>query len=187
MIKSNWSCKSKIQESDSSVKYKKLLVILPMLVLGLVAKEVSAQPKTHRLQTMFTHSDKCLDVVNDGTNNQLQMADCGNFSGQLWTIDSTSNAPSLRFRNLFTGTNKCLDVVNDGTNNQLQMADCGNFSGQIWKVNSTNQKGYVRLKTKFTGGEKCLDIVNDGTNNRLAMAQCGNFSGQFWKITKPPS
>jgi len=27
-----------------------------------------------------------LDVVNDGTNNKLQLADTGNYSGQLWKI-----------------------------------------------------------------------------------------------------
>jgi hypothetical protein len=39
-----------------------------------------------RLRTEFTGTGKCLDIVNDGANNQLTMADCGDFSGQLWEL-----------------------------------------------------------------------------------------------------
>ena len=39
-----------------------------------------------QLRTMFTGQNKCLDIVNDGKNNRLQMADCGNYSGQFWSI-----------------------------------------------------------------------------------------------------
>ncbi len=42
--------------------------------------------RTYRLQTEFTGSDKCLDIVNDGANNRLTMATCGDFSGQKWKI-----------------------------------------------------------------------------------------------------
>jgi Ricin-type beta-trefoil lectin domain len=137
--------------------------------------------KYHSLKTNFTGDGKCLDVVNDGTNNKLQMADCGNFSGQFWNAGSSNVRGYVRLRNQFTGSNKCLDVVNDGTNNQLQMADCGNFSGQVWSIVRIKKTGFYRMRNQFTGSNKCLDIVNDGTNNQLQMADCGNFSGQNWQ------
>jgi hypothetical protein len=40
----------------------------------------------YRFRTQFTGNNKCLDVINDGTNNRLTMANCGNFTGQLWRI-----------------------------------------------------------------------------------------------------
>ena len=33
------------------------------------------------LKTEFTGPKKCLDIVNDNKNDQLQMAECGEFSG----------------------------------------------------------------------------------------------------------
>ena len=45
----------------------------------------------YRLQTQFTGNKKCLDIVNDGDNNKLTMADCGNYSGQLWSIKKLEN------------------------------------------------------------------------------------------------
>ena len=29
---------------------------------------------------------KCLDIINDGQNNTPTMADCGNYTGQMWSI-----------------------------------------------------------------------------------------------------
>jgi hypothetical protein len=37
-----------------------------------------------RLRTQFTGQMKCLDIINDGQNNKLTMAACGNFTGQMW-------------------------------------------------------------------------------------------------------
>ena len=88
--------------------------------------------KSYRLQTQFTGNERCLDIVNDGDNNQLTMADCGNYSGQLWSIKKAGGY--YRLQTQFTGNKKCLDIVNDGDNNQLTMANCGNYSGQFWKI-----------------------------------------------------
>ncbi len=146
----------------------------------------SAQTLDYRLKTMFTGTNKCLDIINDGRNDRVTMADCGNFSGQAWKILATNNNPGYsRLQTMFTGTNKCLDIINDGQNNKLTMADCGDFSGQYWKILPTNNNpGHARLQTMFTGRSKCLDIVNDGRNDRVTMADCGNFSGQYWKVSK---
>jgi hypothetical protein len=144
----------------------------------------SAQTASYRLQTMFTGTGKCLDIVNDGRNDRLNMADCGNFSGQFWQILPSQKPGYYRLQTMFTGTGKCLDIVNDGRNDRLNMADCGNFSGQFWQILPSQKPGHSRLKTMFTGTGKCLDIVNDGRNNRLNMGDCGDFSGQYWRVTK---
>ena len=125
------------------MKYKKLFIIVPIIIFSLLVQEVDAQSQNNRFRSMFTKSNKCLDVVNDGTNNQLIMANCGNYSGQNWSIESVKNASQVKLRNMFTGNNKCLDIVNDGANNQLIMADCGNYSGQLWKVKPTKNKGFL--------------------------------------------
>lgn len=39
-----------------------------------------------RLTNEALGPDRCLDVINDGTNNQVQLAACGNYSGQFWSI-----------------------------------------------------------------------------------------------------
>jgi hypothetical protein len=134
---------------------------------------------SQRLQTLFTGGGKCLDIVNDGVNDQTRMADCGNYSGQAWTFSDAGNG-FFRLTTLFTGTEKCLDVVNDGVDDKLHMADCGNYSGQFWSLEASTEPGYVHLRTLWLGDSKCLDIVNDGSDDKLQMADCGNYSGQFW-------
>jgi Ricin-type beta-trefoil lectin domain len=169
--------RKKVVYSDSRSKYD----LYPIVQ----ASSVAPVAQSYRsFKTDFTGDGKCLDVVNDGTNNQLQMADCGNFSGQFWSTVASGVKGYVRLRNNFTGDGKCLDVVNDGTNNKLQMADCGNFTGQLWQVAKPKKAAFYRMSNQFTGSNKCLDIVNDGTNNKLQMADCGNFTGQFWRINK---
>jgi hypothetical protein len=140
---------------------------------------VSSSKRSYRFQTQFTGNTKCLDIVMDGINDRLTMADCANYFGQLWSIEYTKG--SYRLRTQLTGSNKCLDIVNDGNNNKLTMANCGNYTGQFWIIKPFAD-GFHRLQTQFTGNNKCLDIVNDGKNNLLVMADCRNYSGQFWKI-----
>ncbi len=144
----------------------------------------SSRTPSYRLQTIFTGNKNCLDIINDGRNNQLTMAECGNFSGQNWKILPSKKAGYSRLQTMFTGRARCLDIINDGQNNQLTMANCGDFSGQYWKILPSQKTGYSRLQTMFTGGNKCLDIINDGQNNQVTMANCGDFSGQYWKVTK---
>jgi len=38
-----------------------------------------------RLQNALSGEQRCLDVINDGTNNQVHMSECGNYSGQAWS------------------------------------------------------------------------------------------------------
>lgn len=147
--------------------------------------QLSSDPGSYySLKNNFTGDGKCIDIVNDGANNKLTMANCGNYTGQSWSFSpeklSSGEIIGQRIRNRFSGEGKCLDIVNDGTNNKLIMADCGNFSGQVWNFRNSRS-----LINNFTGDKKCLDIVNDGSNNKLNMADCGNYSGQFWSNTTP--
>jgi hypothetical protein len=143
--------------------------------------EADAAPGTYRLRTKFTGYAKCLDILNDGRNNRLTMAACGDYTGQAWTIETIKSAGFSRLRTEFTGRNKCLDIVNDGRNNRLTMSICGDYTGQKWTIEPIGATGYLRLRTEFTGSSKCLDVINDGRNNRLTMETCGNYTGQMWK------
>jgi hypothetical protein len=110
--------------------------ILTLLVLAFnqasLAQEFDSN-SFYRLTTQWLGGGKSLDVVNDGTNNKLQMADTGSFSGQFWKITALGGG-YYRLTTQWLGDGKSLDVVNDGTNNRLWMADSGNFTGQFWKI-----------------------------------------------------
>lgn len=163
------------------MQYVRYAAALAVVAGALFAPAVYGQGTGNHLTNEFTGTAKCLDIVNDGTNDKIQMADCGNFTGQAWRMVKAGDG-AVRLMTEFTGTAKCLDVINDGKNNLLHMDSCGDYSGQLWLVRKTNTPGQVRLKTEFTGENKCLDVVNDGRNNKLQMADCGNFSGQFWRV-----
>lgn len=135
----------------------------------------------YRLTTQWQGDGKSLDVVNDGNNNRLQLANTGNYSGQFWKFTNLGGG-FYRMTTQWQGDGKSLDVINDGNNNQIQLANTGNYSGQFWKVQSMGN-GYYRLTTQWQGEGKSLDVVNDGINNRLQLAATGNYSGQYWKLT----
>ena len=83
----------------------------------------------YKLRNDFSGKNKCLDIINDGKNDKLIMANCANVTGQQWLIP-----PNRKMQNNFTGTNKCVDIVNDGKNDKLNMAECGNYGGQFWNI-----------------------------------------------------
>lgn len=137
--------------------------------------------KFYRLTTQWQGEGKSLDVVNDGKNNQIQLANTGNFSGQYWKITPLKNG-YYRLTTQWQGEGKSLDVINDGINNKLHMAKTTEVSGQYWKITALDN-GYYRLSTLWQGEGKSLDVLNDGKNQQLQLAKTGDFSGQYWKIT----
>ena len=167
-----------------SIRTTPAIVLLFVTTLAILAPQPRAYADdAMKFRTSFTGPNKCLDIVNEGKNNKLQLADCGNYSGQNWSAEDNSDG-TVKLRTEFTGDAMCLDVVNDGANNKVQMAACGNYSGQMWrmtKIDASEGPVFV-LQNQFTGTAKCLDVVNDGNNNRLQLAACGNFSGQHWHI-----
>lgn len=116
-----------------------LLLALTAAWVALDATASHAQsPETYRrLTTEWLGDGMCLDIVNDGANNnRLQLAKCGDVSGQHWKITKTKGG-YVRLTTEWRGDGMCLDIVNDGVNNnQLQLARCGDFSGQRWKIAS---------------------------------------------------
>jgi len=55
------------------MQLKKLAIVLPITLIGLLAQEVNAQVSQNRLRNTLTGSGYCLDIINDGDNNQLTM------------------------------------------------------------------------------------------------------------------
>ena len=132
----------------------------------------------YRLTTAWQGEGKSLDVINDGTNNRVQLAKTGGYSGQFWKLTPTGGG-YYRLTTMWQGTGKSLDIKND----QVELAKTGSYTGQFWKITPTGG-GYYRLTTYFKGEGQSLDVINDGTNNRIRLAKTGNYSGQFWKLTK---
>lgn len=145
--------------------------LLPLL-LAAVVQAANANPSTVTLHTDFTGRTNCLDIVNAGDHDQLRMARCGRYSGQMWDIVPDAGNSFVRLRTRFTGADMCLDVVNDGTNDQVHMASCANVTGQQWHMDQTGPGQSVRLWNQFTGLGKCLDVVND-SSGRVQLAACG--------------
>lgn len=134
-----------------------------------------------RMTNQFTGPNKCLDIVNDGRNNRLILAQCGNYTGQSWiAFDSDDLEGYGFFKTAFTGPNKCLEA--DSRTGQVYMTDCASVPGQHWTLSPMNgDRNRVRLQNLGMGPNYCLDVVNDGVNNKVHMAACGNYSGQFWR------
>jgi hypothetical protein len=138
-------------------KYKTLKWGLLFFAITTVILKGNAQSfdgsKFYRLTTEWQGEGKSLDVLNDGKNNQLQLADSGNFSGQNWKITPLGNG-YYRLTTLWLGEGRSLDVVNDGKNNQPQLAQTGDFSGQYWKITDLSESATVTpgiIKPPFHG------------------------------------
>jgi len=159
-------------------------LLLP-LMLAAVFHDAGANPPTVTLHTSFTGRNNCLDIVNAGDRDQLRMARCGAYSGQMWEITPDPANSFVRLRTLFTGAGMCLDVINDGTNDQVHMAPCANVTGQQWHMDQAGPGQGMRLWNQFTGQGKCLDIVNDGSGG-VQLAACGHYSGQYWSTRQGP-
>jgi hypothetical protein len=173
------------------MSHPKIFIILPIALVSLLAQAVNAQVKQNQLRNTLTGADNCLDIIENGKNNRLTMAKCGNTAGQRWSMTaSETNPKSYRLQTPFTGKDKCLNIVNDGENNKLTMAKCSKVAGQLWKITPSKttpgNSGYYFVTNQLTGASNCLNVINNGRNNKLTMAKCDNISGQSWNITKAP-
>eukprot|EP00808_Paulinella_micropora_P015127 g51115.t1 len=144
----------------------------------------------YRLTNSFTGAGKSLDVINDGINDQLQLAPTGRYSGQSWTLRPVSGQRSYYLYNDFTGPSKVLDVVNAGSaasSTQLVLSTIGRYSGQYWTLTLIDSGDCsYRLTNDFTGPTKALDVVNAGSAQRstqVVLAQTARVSGQMWFLT----
>ena len=105
-------------------------VSLAALALLAASTPAPAAEEPIALRNRLTGAGRCLDIVNDGRNDQIHMAACGNYSGQQWLVERLEGGAYVKLRTRFTGPDRCLDIVNDGRNDRLRMAPCGNYSGQ---------------------------------------------------------
>jgi len=124
---------------------------------------------------------RSIDVINDGVNNQLALADSGWYSGQLWKLTHIWNG-YYRLTCMWQGDGKAIDVINDGTNDKVALAATGPYSGQYWKI-SDRGNGLVGFTSYWQGDGKSLGVVNDGTNRQLKLAKTAPVSGQWWQVT----
>jgi hypothetical protein len=117
------------------------------------------------------NNDKCLDIINDGTNNTPQMLGCANFSGQQWNILPTSTFSSdytFQAQNNFSNKTLCLDMIN----NKLIMNKCDSTSpGQLWSTSvATPNLFNIQNKNMLTNNQ-CLTGVGvvkcDSTLNNM--------------------
>src|SRR4030095_8777790 len=89
--------------------------IVVLYFLGFGATDAASQ---QILRNTFTGSASCLDIINDGQNDKLKLAPCGNFTGQHWFVARRSDG-TFQLQTEFTGPGRCLDIINDGQNNRL--------------------------------------------------------------------
>lgn len=79
---------------------------------------------------------KVLDVINDGTNNQLTLTPFNSYAGQFWKLTANQAGNFYRINSIWQGDGKSLDVVNDNSKDKIILGPSGNFSGQFWKLKS---------------------------------------------------
>lgn len=157
------------------------ILFLLLLLFGQSLYSQTFENGYYRLTTQWLGEGKSLDVINDGTNNKLQLANTANASGQSWKFTPLGNG-YYRLTTQWLGESKSLDVISDGINYKLQLEATDDVPGQYWKITSLGN-GFYRITTKLLSMVKSLDVVNDGANNKLQLANTGNFTGQSWKIT----
>lgn len=86
--------------------------------------------------------EKSLDVVNNGENNTLRMANTGNVTGQSWLVTPIGKTGYYRLTTQWQGKGKSLDVVNDGANNEICLAKTEDVAGQYWKITKIGEDLY---------------------------------------------
>ncbi|WP_052158258.1 RICIN domain-containing protein [Lacinutrix jangbogonensis] len=135
----------------------------------------------YKLTCQWQGDDKALDIVNDGKNNQPQLAKTANVTGQMWRIEKTEEN-SYTLSTNWQGPKKLLDCI-PGTNENLPMLNQETADlGSSWHITPAGN-GFYRITNRRLN-ECSLDIINDGENNKLQLAETANVSGQLWKITK---
>jgi|GEM_PF-3566547 len=135
----------------------------------------------YRLTTQWLGEAKSLDVVNDGTNDKVWMANSTNATGQSWKVTSLGNG-HYRLTTQWLGEEKSLGVANDGAKEQLQMQKTAKISGQYWKITSFGS-GHYRLTTQWLEEAKSMGVANEGAKEQLQMQKTAEISGQYWKMT----
>ena len=157
-----------------------------LCAVAVVLGAQTARPQTfgngyYRFTNKWLGDGKALDVINDGSNDKLQMADANGSSGQAWKLTPVGDG-YYRLTTKWLEADRSLNVVNDSTNSKVSLGRSGNVTGQYWKITPVGG-GFYRLTTKWLGEERSLDVVNDSQKNRLQLSDTAEVTGQYWKIS----
>lgn len=164
------------------------LLVIILSSMNFTPIEVTAQSVKilpnyyYRLTTQWQGDNKSLDIVSDGQNDKLILAQTGNYDGQLWRFTALGNG-YYRLTTKSQGDGKSLDILNDANKNRPILARTADHSRQKWKITPMGN-GYYRLTTQGQGDSKSLDIINDNSKNKPILANTTNASGQMWKISQ---
>ena len=122
-----------------------------------------------------------LDVVNDGNQNndaKLQMAADGNFSGQFWRLQPSTNSPgAYNLSTMWLGPSRCLDVYGDDKT-RPHLTAAGNFSGQQWHV-VPQGNGTWKLTNTYSG---MLALAADSGGNGVHLRNPQTSSASAWTL-----
>jgi hypothetical protein len=90
----------------------------------------AAHAQSSHLWNEGAGSGQCLDIVNDGVNDRVQMASCTDVTGQYWEL-TRLRGPGRTFQltNRFTGPSYCLEATGEG----LRLRACDRSPGQHWR------------------------------------------------------
>lgn len=161
----------------------RFMLLFP-LALGVSGAAHADTREPSRLWNDGAGSGQCLDIVNDGFNDKLNVTRCADVSGQSWTLVPSGVPDHYRLQAAFTGTGRCLDVINDGVNDRVRMASCANVTGQEWELTRLRGPGRsFQMTNRFTGPSRCLEVTDEG----LRLRSCDRSPGQKWSSEWPVS
>ncbi|MFK3982826.1 protein kinase [Micromonospora sp. NPDC050397] len=129
-----------------------------------------AQPAGNEIISLG--SGRCIDIPNSAptVGVQLQMWDCHQTAGQLFTFPSDGTVRSV---------GKCLDVQGRSTSDgaAVVLADCNGGASQKFTLNRASDLVNVR-------SDRCVDVIDakPGNGVRLQIWQCSGTSNQKWRL-----
>jgi hypothetical protein len=171
------------------VKKKQIYIVLIILIFafvlsGLVNYNVEGFWLRNPTKTDDKGNPMCLDIINDGQNDKLQLSTCGNYSGQMWS--SRDGQLSNGFSVDSEGNPSCLGITGYFNSGKLDwrvnMEGCTGGSWQNWSINENPYAHMLNNYTKDSDGQpSCLNFENDGGNN-FYMRPCEYYTNQQWFI-----
>ncbi len=177
---------NQLHESTMNQQFKLLrsALIIFLLATQFIALHAQERSQYVQLTTLWHGKQKALEVINNGYNNRLRLADAANVSNQYWRLKNLGNG-HFRIMNLMMGEENSIDLIEEKGNFVPQIAKTGNFSAQNWKITRVEKDGklYFSLSTMWKGENQVLDLIRkDGQNHLPRLAQNNGSSGQLWSL-----
>jgi hypothetical protein len=154
-----------------------LMFIVGSTIIGsTIAGSAFAQGYQTALQISPQGGGRCIDALNRELvqGQQLQMMDCGNSPGQIFTYDQANMRLSIG--------GLCVDAEGGQPGDLVKLRPCNGGANQAWKA---EQKGSF---TKLLGiNGLCLDIRYGSTENGAPLQgwTCGDAEpNQLWRLQR---